>query len=295
MPSHIYLKTGYYQKGVEVNINAVNSYKTSIPLYAPVTGADFLYIIHNLHMKTNNAMLMGNEKITLAAAAETQESIPVDYLSIPGAMGSLVQYVYHVPVLAQVRFAKWEALLQMKQPAKEQVYANILVAFGKGMALANTGKLSDAKTQLQAMQEWMKDSVLQIPFTPFSPAIDGAVTAEHLLKGTIALKENKTEEAITTFKIAVTKEENMVYNEPRDWLLNPKHYYGDALLKAKKGKEAQTVFEKDLLNNAENGWALTGLYQSLLLQKKTKEAAGVKARMQKALAKADVKLHGAVF
>jgi hypothetical protein len=85
-------------------------------------------------MKTNNAMLLGDSKIALAAAVETQQSIPVDYLYIPGAMGSLVQYVYYVPVLAQVRFAKWNELLQLKQPAKEQVYANILVAFGKGMA-----------------------------------------------------------------------------------------------------------------------------------------------------------------
>lgn len=295
MPSHIYLKTGYYQKGVEVNINAVNSYKTSIPLYAPVTGADFLYIIHNLHMKTNNAMLLGDSKTTLAAAMETQESIPVDYLNIPGAMGSLVQYVYQVPVLAQVRFAKWEELLQLKQPTKEQVYASILVAFGKGMALANTGKLNDAKAQLQMIQEWMKDSVLQIPFTPFSPAIDGAIVAEHLLKGTIALKENNLNDAIAAFKITATTEEKMVYNEPRDWLLNPKHYYGDALLKAKKGKEAQVVFEKDLLNNAENGWALMGLYKSLLQQEKTKEAAAVKLRFEKAFKGADVKIEGAVM
>jgi tetratricopeptide (TPR) repeat protein len=203
--------------------------------------------------------------------------------------------VYHVPVLAQIRFAKWEELLQLKQPAKEQVYANILVAFGKGMALANTGKLNEAKVQLQQMQEWMKDSVLQIPFTPFSPAIDGAVVAEHLLKGTIALKENKLTDAIAAFKIAAATEEMMVYNEPHDWLLNPKHYYGDALLKAKKGKEAQAVFEKDLLNNAENGWALMGLYQSLLLQHKIKEAAAVKARFEKAFKAADVKIEGAVL
>ena len=68
-------------------INAVNSYKKSIPLYAPVTGADFLYIIHNLHMKTNNAMLAGNYKISEAAAIETRNSIPADYLSHSGANG----------------------------------------------------------------------------------------------------------------------------------------------------------------------------------------------------------------
>jgi hypothetical protein len=94
MPSHIYLRTGLYNKGVDVNINAVNSYKRSIPLYAPVTGADFLYIIHNLHMKTNNAMLAGNYKISEAAAIETRNSIPADYLSLPAPLGNVVQYIY---------------------------------------------------------------------------------------------------------------------------------------------------------------------------------------------------------
>jgi len=38
MPSHIYLRTGNYAKGVSVNETAVKSYKKIIPLYAPVTG-----------------------------------------------------------------------------------------------------------------------------------------------------------------------------------------------------------------------------------------------------------------
>jgi hypothetical protein len=87
MPSHIYLRTGRYQEAVKVNINAVNSYKRSIPLFAPVTGADFLYTIHNLHMKTNNAMLAGQYKTSIDAANETRASIPTDYLSTVWQVG----------------------------------------------------------------------------------------------------------------------------------------------------------------------------------------------------------------
>jgi hypothetical protein len=104
MPSHIYLRTGSYQKGVDVNVNAVRSYKTSIPLYAPVTGADFLYIIHNLHMKTNNAMMLGNYKIAKAAALETRESVAADYLSLPAPIGNLAQYIYMSPLFVSIRF-----------------------------------------------------------------------------------------------------------------------------------------------------------------------------------------------
>jgi tetratricopeptide (TPR) repeat protein len=295
MPSHIYLRTGNYAKGVSVNTSAVNSYKQYTNLFAPVTGADFLYIIHNVHMKANNAMMMGNEAIAVAAAAETQQSIPADYLSIPPPMGSYLQYIYMTPVLVHIRFGNWNELLQLPKPDASQVYANVLYHFGRGMAFANTNKLTASKVELGAIQVLIKDSSLYIPFTPFSPAIDGAVVAEQLLAGTIALKENKLNDAIAAFEKAVTTDDGIVYNEPRDWMLNSKHYLGNAYLQMGNSVKAQAVFERDLVYNNENGWALMGLHKALLMQKKLTEAAAVKARFQKAFVKADVKPEGAVF
>src|SRR5205814_3631640 len=107
MPSHIYLRAGLYNKGVAVNVNAVNSYKRSIPLYAPVTGADFLYIIHNQHMQTNHAMLAGRSAYSKLSAKQTVESIAKDYLSLPGALGNAMQYIYMTPTLVDVRFGNW--------------------------------------------------------------------------------------------------------------------------------------------------------------------------------------------
>jgi tetratricopeptide (TPR) repeat protein len=295
MPSHIYLRTGLYQKGVDVNINAVNSYKKMIPLYAPVTGADFLYIIHNLHMKANNAMLSGNYKTSEEAAFETRNSVPADYLSLPAPMGNVIQYVHMTPVLHYIRFGKWDELLKEPEPASEHINAGILYHFGRGMALANQSRMAEAKQELILLQQLMKDSSLQIPLTPFSPVIEGAITAEHLLIGTIALKENRITDAITAFDKAVVTEENMVYTEPRDWMLNPKHYLGNAYLVKGDGVNAEKVFRKDLLNNNENGWALYGLYKALLLQKKNTEAAKVLARYKLAFAKADIKITAAVY
>jgi hypothetical protein len=295
MPSHIFLRTGNYQRGVDVNINAVTGYKKSIALYAPVTAADFLYIIHNLHMKTNNAMLSGNYKISEAAAFETRGSISVDYLSIPPPMGNYVQYIYMTPVLVYIRFGKWNELLQFPQPELSQVYGNILYRFGRGMALVNQSRFAEAKYELEQMQQLMQDKNLAIPFTPFSPSLDGAVVAENLLAGTIALKEKRISDAIIAFVKAAATEENMVYNEPRDWLLNPKHYLGNAYIENSDGINAEKVFRKDLLNNNENGWALFGLHKALLLQKKNAEAAKVLVKFKKAFTNADIKIESTVY
>ncbi len=295
MPSHIYLRTGNYTKGVLVNEAAVNSYKKTIPLYAPVTGADFLYIIHNLHMQTNNAMLAGRSGYSTWAAKETVKSIPKDYLLMPGALGNYIQYIYMTPVLVDVRFGNWNNLLSMPPPDPSMIYANTLYHFGRGMAFANHSKIIEAKKELEQLQQLMKDSSLLIPLTPFSGAIDGAFVAASILSGTIALKEKKYDTAILVFKEAVVTEESMVYNEPRDWMLNPKHYLGNAYIKAGQLDKAKKILEQDLLNNNENGWALFGLWQALTAEKKKNEAAKLLVRFRKAFDKADKKLYGPVF
>ncbi|HUR65562.1 MAG TPA: hypothetical protein VMZ03_04360 [Chitinophagaceae bacterium] len=295
MPSHIYLRTGQYLKGSSVNETAIKGYEKLSTLYAPVTNNAFLYLIHNLHMQTNNAMLAGRSAYSSLSAKETVKSVPADYLSAPGALGNFIQYVYMTPTLTDVRFGNWSNLLSATQPAENLTYANIIWHFGRGMAYAHQNNIEGAEKELSQLQVLLKDSSLYIPLTPFSASIDGAMVAESILSGTIALKEKNYDRAIDQFTIAVEQEEQMVYDEPRDWMLSPKHYLGDAYLKAGKTKEAKAVFQKDLLNNNENGWSLFGMWQALTAEKKTVEAARMLARFKKAFDKADVKLYGAVF
>jgi hypothetical protein len=295
MPSHIYLRTGLYQKGVDVNVTAVNSYKTSIPLYAPVTGADFLYIIHNLHMKTNNAMMLGNYKIAKAAALETRESVAVDYLSLPAPIGNLAQYIYMSPLFVSVRFGKWDDILQETQPDKAHAYSNVLYHFARSIAYSRKNDRDAASKELDAMREFMKDSSLRIPMSPFSAPSVGADVAHFLLLGIIHEDKKLYDGAVKYYKMADSVEATMVYNEPRDWLLSPKHYLGHAYLLKGDGVNAEKVFKKDLLNNSENGWALYGLYRSYVLQKKTSEASKAMSRHKTAFAKAGTKITSSVY
>lgn len=295
MPSHIYLRTGQFDKGIRVNEEAVKSYKHSIPLFAPVTGADFLYIIHNLHMQVNNAMMAGQYSKAVQSADELVSNIPESYLDFPGAMGNLLQYIYMTPVFNEIRFGQWQALINRKPPPEKQTYGRILWLFGRGMALSHQQKLTEAKEILEQMKLLAKDSVLAIPFTPFSPASDGVTIAVEMLHGTILLQEGKWPAAIEAFRSAVVTEASMVYNEPRDWILNPRHYLANAYLKAGQPEEAIKTLKDDLLVNNENGWALFGYWQALLKQKKSKEAASVKSRFDKSFSKATITLSAPVF
>jgi tetratricopeptide (TPR) repeat protein len=210
-------------------------------------------------------------------------------------MGNVVQYIYMIPTIVNVRFGEWGRILEGPEPNSSMNYANIIYHFALGMAKANKQRVDNAKDDLSEMRELMKDSSLALPFTPFSSALEGATVAENLLAGTIALKEKRMDDAITAFIKAVTTEENMVYNEPRDWLLNPKHYLGNAYLENGDGINAEKVFRKDLLNNSENGWALYGLYKALLLQKKTVDASKVLSRYKTAFSKTDIKYTASVY
>lgn len=89
------------------------------------------------------------------------------------------------------------------------------------------------------------------------------------------------EGAIRRYQLADSVESQMVYDEPRDWLLNPKWYLGNAYLANKAYKDAEKIFNRDLQYNRDNFFSLRGLYDGLLLQQKKAAAAKIKVRIMK--------------
>jgi hypothetical protein len=82
----------------------------------------------------------------------------------------------------------------------------------------------------------------------------------------------------------------MTYNEPRDWLLNPKNYLAQAYFQSGWYAEAEIVFKADLRDNNENVWSLAGLYKTLLKQNKKSAAVAVLKRFKKASSASDISL-----
>jgi len=289
MPSHIYLRTGQYNKGINVNETAVKRYNQYSTIFPAVQQNAFLYQFHNQHMQVNSALMAGRYTYAIEWAFQLQKSLDTSMLSSPAPFGPAVQYIYMTPTLINIHFSKWDSLLQMKKPADRHVYANVIYHFGKGMSDAATHNIAKAKGHLLLLQNLMDDTSLALPFGPFSPPVEAAKVANELLHGFMLMKENNLQEAIIHFSKAASIEEKMVYNEPRDWLLNPKQYLGAAYVEAKQWGNAENTFKKDLNQNAQNVWSLFGLHQALMAQNKKIEANIIKRQWEIATEKSDVK------
>ena len=90
-------------------------------------------------------------------------------------------------------------------------------------------------------------------------------------------------------------EDALIYTDPADWPFPVRQSLGAVLLEAGRPEEAAPVYWEDLRRFPENGWSLYGLLQALKAQGKNDEAAAVEKRLQKAWARADVKLAASRF
>lgn len=258
MPSHIFIRTGDYQKGIVSNDNALLGYNRYARIYAPVTNDAALYQLHAIHLKFTCALAAGNYAIAVQTGDTLEKLITPDYFSVGGSMGNFIQYAYASRLFADVRFGKWDDVLKRNAP-DSLTYSALLTHFAKGLALIHKKRLTDAEYELQMLKKNREAKVLKEPFDPFSSAYDASQVAGHILEGILFEKKHEYAKAESSLIKAVDAEDLLIYNEPRDWLLPARQYLGNLYLKMGRYKEAVKTFQMDLDINPKNGWSLTGL------------------------------------
>ncbi|MEO6406581.1 MAG: hypothetical protein ABIY51_05735 [Ferruginibacter sp.] len=271
MPSHIYIRTGYYQKGIDVNKTAIKGYDMYRELFPDVSNNAPLYLIHNLHMLTACSMMQPNYSASKKNAEECIKSFDTAYMSLPQPSGNFIQYVYMVPQMVDVRYGKWESLLKKPIMSKNYAYAFVLSLWAKGMALANTNRIKEAKEMLDQMKVAMTNKDLEMVMSPFNAAIASARIAENILLGTIEQNEGNLKGAVSHFETAIKFEDDLIYNEPRDWLIPSRHYLANALIHSGQRTKAQQILNEDLHQNPHNFYALQGMSSILKSAKYKKE------------------------
>ncbi|MEP7107510.1 MAG: hypothetical protein ABI760_05995 [Ferruginibacter sp.] len=284
MPSHIYIRSGLYNEGTKVNEMSLKGYNEYLSEYPDVANNAFLYLVHNLHMQTACAMMGTGYDYSAKTAEECRASFDTSFMSSPPPFGCYVQYVYMTPVINNVRFGKWKAILEAPEIPKNYVYANVLGHWARGIAQARNNNIKDAKQELGWFRENMNQPDMLVVMQPFNAPVDAAKVAEKLLEGIIAEQEMDLPAAVMLFKEAVNNEAAMIYTEPKDWILPARIWLGAALLKAGSFSEAENIFKEDLKENPNNHWSLKGLYESLQKQKKNTAAGLIKKRLDKAVA-----------
>lgn len=259
MPSHIYIRTGLYSKGVTVNQNAVARYQEYLNLFPDVVNNSPLYDFHNRHMEAACAMNEGNYDTAITSATNCRNSIDKSYLSLEAPMGAYVQYVYMTPVFTMIRFGKWKEILKEPEMPDSFHYSALLQQFARGLAFLNQGKMPEAKHAIAKMDSLIVLPDLEIPAGPFNAPKTSATVAINILKGMFAARKNKYEEATHLINKAIETEDAMVYNEPKDWLLPARQFLGYIQLADRKFPEAVKTFRDDLKKNPGNANSQMGL------------------------------------
>jgi tetratricopeptide (TPR) repeat protein len=288
MPAHIFQRVGRYDDASAANERAVRvdlAYlaKTKPPGYYP------MYLGHNYGFLSFSSSMEGRSSVSLDAARDATTALTPEMIDMMPGM----DFFIGEPLLAMVRFGRWDELLARPQPDAKYPVLTGFWLHGHGMALAAKGRYAEALRDRDALVQ-LQASVPDTLQAGQSKARDVLGVAAKVLEARVATLQ-KQRNSLALWADAVALGDKLAYSEPDDWFYPVRHYQGAALLSARRPAEAEAVYREDLRRHPKNGWALFGLSQSLASQNKTAEANAAKAAYEDAWKNADIKLTSTAF
>jgi len=260
MPAHVYIRTGDYEAAVKTNEEAAAVDRA----YIKASGAQgiypMMYYSHNLHFIAMCASMNGNYPEAKKNAELLAAHVGPHVKEMPPIEGFMT-----IPMAVELRFHHWDQILATPQPDAAMKTTTVFWHFARGMALASTGKLSDAEAEYKIVAEAERNTPPDVVFAmPVNnKAKDIMRIAENVLGGQIALAKRDNASAIDSFRQAVEIQDSLKYGEPPDWFFPVRESLGATLLMSGDAAGAEKVFREDLDRNPRNPRSLFGLQQSL--------------------------------
>jgi hypothetical protein len=262
MPAHTYIRLGRYHDATLTNFAATTADKDFLAVCRGSNGVYPLgYVPHNWHFATMTAGLTGSRAMALLAAKQTASR--ADRAAMGQAPLEFMQQFVVAPLLTQVRFGDWDAILVDAAAQPEPPYPAAIRHFARGMAHARKGALQDAAREADALHAIARDPAMaKVSFFDINRAHAVLRVADALLRGELLRARGERAQAVVVLREAAAAEDALAYNEPADWPLPVRPYLGAALLEAGDAQGAAEVFGQDLKTYPRNGWSLFGLAQA---------------------------------
>ncbi|GAB3026395.1 tetratricopeptide repeat protein [Mycobacterium bourgelatii] len=298
MPSHIDVLCGDYHSSVVANFAAVQADRRFVEREGPLNFYS-LYRAHDLHFIVYSAMFEGQSRIALQAADELAGQLTPELLSIESPpMADWLEAFVPLRIHVLVRFGRWEELIAQPLPQDTDLYCTSTATFhyGRGVALAATGRLAEANDERAAFT----DAYERIPETRYlfnNTSRDILAVAGAMLDGEIAYREEQFDAAFSHLRRAVELDDSLPYDEPWGWMQPTRHAYGALLLEQGHVEEAAAVYAADLgldptlarpCQHPGNVWSLHGYHECLQRLGRTAEATIIGQQLALAAARADV-------
>ena len=282
MPSHIYVKTGYWGRAITQNQKAMAA-DAAYRALSPNQGIQHLYMVHNAHMLAYAAMMSGREKEAMAAARAMWTNIPDDALREVGPIFDLwMCSVYDV----QKRFGRWDAIIREEAPPPFLPVTTAIWRAHRAIAYAAKKQFDAAEREFDEFRV-AKAALPEDHMVFFDSAHTILKVSDLFIAGEIALQKGDWARAAVFLERAAKIEDSLAYGEPPQWLQPVRHTLGAVYLKAGRYEDAEQAYRDDLAKWPNNGWSLYGLSQALSKQGRTEAAQEVRKQYEFAWADAD--------
>ncbi|KAK4095732.1 TPR-like protein [Parathielavia hyrcaniae] len=305
MPTHIDILVGDYRRAVSSNTEAIKADAKFVSRDGAINFYS-LYRCHNYHFRIYAAMFAGQSAVALETATLLEQTLPEAVLRIRSPpMADWLEGFLSMRVHVLIRFGRWQDIINLNFPADRDLYCTTtaMIYYAKGVALANTGQMSEADGTKRLFQ----DAVKKVPCsrTIFNNSCrDILAIAASMLDGELQYRRGNTELGLHHLARAINLDDSLPYDEPWGWMQPTRHAYGALLLEQGRLDEALAVYAADLgfdntlpraQQHRNNVWALHGLHECLTRLGRETEARMVRPQLQLALAVADVPVKSSCF
>jgi len=277
MPAHVYIRTGDYDAAVKTNEQAAEVDRAYIKASGVQGIYSMMYYSHNLHFVAMCGAMNGRYTEARKNADLLAANVGPHVKEMPPLEGFMT-----IPVAVEVRFHHWNEILKMPAPDPAMKTATVFWHFGRGLALAGTGKVAEAETEYKIVSDaeaaTPPDVIFQMPIN--NKAKDIMKIAENVLGAKLAVAKKDNAAAIALLRDAVAIQDKLNYGEPPDWFYPVRESLGGTLLMSGDAVGAEKVFREDLDHNPRNPRSLWGLRQSLLQQKRDYDAGFVQKQFE---------------
>jgi hypothetical protein len=213
MPSHVYWRVGRYADAVASNTAAVAADRAYFKTAQPSPMYRGLYYPHNIDFIWQSASMQGRSAETLRAAREFAENAPPEMIKqMPDMETAPV-----APMVALVRFGRWDEVLQLPAPPREWSYTSGVWRYARGLALSAKGQPAEAARELGELETILKGLPPERTVAFFFRAGNVLQMAANVLAGEMAARAGDTASAARRLRAAVAEQDTHWVTEPPPW------------------------------------------------------------------------------
>jgi tetratricopeptide (TPR) repeat protein len=275
MPSHIFFQMGDYEDVAVTNEQAAAADERYMERSGTAGPYPLMLYTHNLHFLAVGRAAQGRYEEAKVAADRVAE-----FAALRVKEMEMVQCWVAMPLLVQLRFQRWDEILQTPAPDSTWLTVNALWHFARSLAFAGKGKAVDAHTErdlFEAARERVPKEALYV--NGYNSAVSVLNVAAIVLEARLATDQRY---AVELWRKAVEAQDALAYDEPPPWYYPIRESLGAALLRNGQAAEGEAVFREDLKRNRCNGRSLFGLMESLKAQNKLEDAEWVRKQYEAA-------------